>query len=86
MMKTRCLIPLLAGLLCAGCASHYAVTLSNGTRLVVPEKPRLEGNCYVYKDASGREVALPVGRVREIAPASMGSSFYNSDATAAPSR
>jgi hypothetical protein len=85
-MKNFRLLSVLAALLCAGCTSHYAVTLNNGTRLNVPSKPHLQGNSYVYKNSSGEEVYLPVGSVREIAPASEGSSFYNSDTIAGPSK
>jgi hypothetical protein len=85
-MKNPGLIAVLATLLGAGCASHYTVTLNNGTRLSVPSKPKLEGNSYVYKDASGQPVYLPAGRVREIEPASDKPSFYNSDTSAEPSK
>jgi hypothetical protein len=85
-MKNLRWLSILAALLSAGCASHYAVTLNNGTRLNVPGKPHLQGDSYVYKDASGQEVYLPAGSVREIAPASEGNSFYNSDSSAGPSK
>lgn len=85
-MKNPCLVIVLGALLGAGCASHYTVTMNNGLRLSVPEKPKLQGNCYVYKDSKGQEQYLPAGSVQEIAPASEGNSFYNSDTTATPSK
>jgi hypothetical protein len=62
-----------------GCARQYAVTYINGTRVTAIGKPKLEGNSYVFKDAKGQMVSVPMGRVREIAPASDSTSFYNPD-------
>ena len=55
----------------AGCAHNYVVTMDNGLRLTTASKPKLKGAKYVFKDARGKEVSIPAGRVREIAPASM---------------
>jgi hypothetical protein len=55
----------------SGCARHYVVTMHNGSQLGATSKPRLESGVYVFKDATGQETAVPAGRVREIAPASM---------------
>ena len=54
-----------------GCAHNYVVTLNSGIRVSTTSKPRLVQGRYYFKDAAGREVALPAARVREIAPASM---------------
>lgn len=54
-----------------GCSHTYVITLSSGTKLLSPHKPKLEHGYYVYKDAKGNPVYIPQGRVREIAPASM---------------
>jgi hypothetical protein len=47
------------------------MTLTNNTRLSAASKPRLEGGNYYYKDAAGRTISVPAGRVREISAASM---------------
>ena len=65
-------LPLLVGLLVvSGCASHYVITLANGTEITTANKPQREGGAYRFKDAKGEEHLVAVGRVREIAPASM---------------
>src|SRR3974390_2990782 len=55
----------------AGCAHNYVITLNTGVRVNTTSKPRLVEGKYYFTDANGREIALPAGRVREIAPASM---------------
>jgi hypothetical protein len=62
-----------------GCARHYAVTYTNGTRVTAFGKPKLKGNSYVFTDPKGQTVIVPMGRVREIAPASEAESPYNPD-------
>jgi hypothetical protein len=59
-----------AGVLC-GCARHYVITLSNGSRITTSSKPRLQNGYYVFKDALGQDSYVGAGRVTEIAPASM---------------
>jgi hypothetical protein len=70
MGKSILLLALVVVALC-GCARHYVITLSNGSQLGTIGKPRLKGGFYVFKDALGRESYIGVGRVAEIAPASM---------------
>ena len=70
-MKKLSLLLLLGLELCSGCAQHYIVTLNNGTQIGTTSKPHLKDNAYIYKDMRGQETAMPAGRVREIAPASM---------------
>jgi hypothetical protein len=70
-MKNRMICLILVVMALAGCHSMYQITLTNGTRLTAASKPKLVGNNYVFKDAMGREVNLPAGRVQEIQPASM---------------
>ncbi len=70
---TRFALVLAALIALTGCASHYVIKLNNGVRLTTASKPKLEGGFYVYKDAQGRKVSVPRGRVTEIAPASMAS-------------
>ena len=68
----RSLFLLALGLLMlSGCARHYVITLSNGSRIGTRGKPHLQGGFYVFKDAMGRESYVGAGRVVEIAPASM---------------
>jgi len=65
-------LPLLLGLsLLSGCAHNFVITLDNGRRITTASKPKLQNGRYVFKDAAGRAQAVPEGRVREIAPASM---------------
>ncbi len=58
-------------LMLGGCARHYVITLSNGAQIGARSKPKLNGNVYTYKDALGNDSQIMVGRVTEIAPASM---------------
>lgn len=62
---------LIAPLLLAGCARNYVITLNNGARITTRGKPQLEGGAYVFKDIRGQDSRVPVGRVAEIAPASL---------------
>jgi hypothetical protein len=71
-MKTGMLILLLLGALAvSGCARNYVMTMSNGTRVTTASKPKLKSGTYYYKDAMGRQVTMPAGRVQQIEPASM---------------
>ncbi len=54
-------------LLFCGCATHYDVTMGNGTTIRAKTKPRLNDQGYfVFKDLAGQEVAVNKMRVREI--------------------
>ena len=64
------LAPILLALTLCGCAHQYVMKLSNGTQVLTASKPKLKGASYHYKDAKGRNVVVPVGRVTEIAPQS----------------
>jgi hypothetical protein len=69
-MKTL-LLPLLASLLVVcGCAHEYVIKLSNGETLQAASKPKLQGPAYHYKDAKGRDISIPSGKVTEIEPVS----------------
>ena len=70
MNKISLLLVLSLSVLC-GCAHTYVITLDNGKRITTASKPKLEKGRYVFKDAKGRPLYVPKGRVREIAPASM---------------
>jgi hypothetical protein len=70
----------------AGCARHYTVTLSNGNQITALGKPKLQGNNYVFKDAKGQMGFVPAMRVREISPASMGTSTSDSQFKGPPKK
>ena len=67
--------PMLAGVLLltavAGCHSAYVIQLNNGQTVMAASRPKYdkERGSYVYKDAYGREMAVPGMRVRSISPA-----------------
>jgi hypothetical protein len=65
------LLLLLAALLtCCGCASQYVMKLTNGQQIMTASKPKLKGAAYHYKDAKGRDISVPEGKVLQIEPAS----------------
>ena len=45
--------------------------LHNGAEITTASKPRLRDGNYCFKDAKGEEHFISMGRVREVAPASM---------------
>jgi ABC-type Fe3+-hydroxamate transport system substrate-binding protein len=73
-MKTAIFVFLLAVAVCAGCATRYNLTLSNGEIITAKGKPHLNAakNTYIYKDATGQTNFIPAANVTQIAPASMG--------------
>jgi len=70
-MKKLVLPLLLSLVVLSGCAHAYVMRLNNRTRISTTSKPRLEKGNYYYKDATGRTLSKPAGRVIEIVPASM---------------
>ncbi len=72
-MKNTSLLLLFAVLGLAGCTRRYVVMPFHGPAMTVKGKPRLDPatDCFVCKDATGRQFTIPAGNVREIAPASM---------------
>jgi len=70
MKKPVFLLLLSLGLVC-GCAHQYVMKLSNGTQITTASKPQLKGANYHFKDALGRDNAVPQSRVTVIEPASM---------------
>jgi len=75
LMRKALLLALLATGLLVGCASRYKVTLTNGTVVTTNGKPRYDKatDAYTYKDGSGRTIAIPSMRVRQIEPISRSS-------------
>jgi hypothetical protein len=61
---TLCLV------LLPGCARRYDITLRNGQIVRATTKPVLnENGFYEFKNLSGQESQIGMGRVRQIAPA-----------------
>ncbi len=58
--------------LCAGCASHYNIKLTNGEVITSRGKPKLDKdkNGYYFTDAAGNPDYISLGRVEEIQPQS----------------
>jgi len=83
-MKSTLILTLFGLTLLTGCARHYTVTLSNGSRITGYGKPRLESGYYVFKDTKGQPIYIPAGRVREITPSSMTGSRTSSGFKAEP--
>jgi hypothetical protein len=67
----KALLPLVLSAVLCGCAHPYVLKLSNGMQVTSTSKPRLKGGYYYYKDAQGRQIPVPQGRVMQIEPASM---------------
>lgn len=67
-----------------GCARHYTITLNSGNRITTQGKPKLEHGYYVYKDIKGKPGAVPMGRVREVAPSNMASPRISSGYDSTP--
>lgn len=70
---------LLALIVCAGCASHYDITLNNGMVITSHGKPHLDKDKgrYLFTNASGQPDSISILRVRQIAPHSMHSQKGN---------
>jgi len=71
-MKKLAFPILVALLLFTGCARHYRITLTNNHVITTTSKPKLnkDGDAFVFKDRTGRLMALPAGSVKQIEPAS----------------
>ena len=76
-MKSIYILTLLLTMLLAGCAQHYVITLTNGNRITTNGKPQRSGESYYFTDFKGQAGSVPVGRVREVAPASMAGSPFS---------
>jgi hypothetical protein len=70
-MRKLNLILCLGALTLCGCATHYVMKLSNGMTVTTPNKPKLKGSNYYFKDATGQMNVVAQSRVLEIEPASM---------------
>ena len=72
-MKTTALFLLLVLAVCAGCATQYNMTLTNGDIIIARGKPHLNAdkNMWIFKDASGQTNFIPAANVSQVAPSSM---------------
>jgi len=71
MKRLRFLFLLAMASALAGCANSYMMRLSNGSKIISANKPKLQNGYYMYKDARGEKHYISQARVFEIAPASM---------------
>ena len=72
-MKKNALVLLLVVTVCAGCATRYNISLTNGDVITARGRPKYDqtkGGFY-YTDGLGNPAFVSGGRVREVAPASM---------------
>lgn len=82
-MKKHLFALLLALAACAGCATHYDITLNNGTVIAARGRPHLDKDKgrYLFTNGDGQADSISVLRVRQIAPHSMkpqkGSQYIN---------
>ena len=70
-MKTTALTLFACLFLCCGCATHSMLTLNTGGQLTSQDLRKIEHGAYLFKDPAGQEQWVPMGRVHEVAPASM---------------
>lgn len=75
-MKTTIISLLFCLLVCAGCATRYDMTLSNGIVVTAKGKPRIDEKQHLifYTDANGQTNVIPQFRVTQIQPHSMAGS------------
>ena len=63
---------LLVALLCAaalaGCSSEYLISTNDGQMITTDSKPKLDpdSGMYIFKDAEGREQAIPSASVKQV--------------------
>jgi hypothetical protein len=63
-------------LMLTGCARHYRITLTNNNVITTTSKPKVNkaGDAFIFKDRTGKMMALPKGSVKQIEPQSSSSS------------
>ncbi|UJJ32960.1 YgdI/YgdR family lipoprotein [Halopseudomonas maritima] len=63
---------LLLALVCAtalaGCSSEYIISTNDGQMIATDNKPKLDpdSGMYIFKDAEGREQAIPSSSVKQV--------------------
>ena len=72
-MKKLSLALVLSVVVCAGCATRYSMTLSNGEVITTKGKPHLSAdkNEWLFTAANGQAGHIPAGGVSQISPQSM---------------
>jgi len=71
MKKIALLLLVTAAITLSGCSHQYVMKMTNSSKIVTANKPKLKNGMYVYKDAKGNEHAISQGRIAEIEPLSM---------------
>jgi hypothetical protein len=61
---------MLALIILCGCAHRYKITLRNHQEIVTSSRPEFDNGTqtYRFKDSSGKEVVLPLFRIKDIEP------------------
>jgi hypothetical protein len=73
MNKTTLCLVTVALVVLSGCSHSYMMKMTNGSKIITANKPKLKNGMYVYKDAKGGEHTVSQGRISEIEPVSMAS-------------
>jgi hypothetical protein len=73
MKKTPLLLLVTAAITLTSCSHQYVMKMTNNSRIVTANKPKLKNGMYVYKDVKGNEHTISQGRIAEIEPLSMAS-------------
>ena len=62
------LIALLCATALAGCSSEYIISTNDGQMNTTDSKPKLDpdSGMYIFKDAEGREQAIPSASVKQV--------------------
>ena len=62
------LIALLCATVLAGCSSEYIISTNDGQMITTDSKPKLDpdSGMYIFKDAEGREQAIPATSVKQV--------------------
>ena len=71
MKTTGLFVLILAAFGLTGCSHQYVMKMTNNSRIITANKPKLKNGMYVYKDAKGTEHSISQGRIAEIEPLSM---------------
>jgi hypothetical protein len=72
-MKNFFVVLLFVAIVCAGCRTRYDIRLNNGEVITAKGRPHLDKDrtAWIFTDASGKQNAVPAGRVTEVSPQSI---------------